>query len=179
MISLRHALRLLREAEVELWKPTLRASTKTKGTERNTEDQQFKMEFKSDLDRYKGRIDAYIDNKFKSYALLWERCAKAMQNRINARADFDKDVYNDPIELLRAIKEHSLNYQDTRYPMSIIADAYRQVFASRQHEGESLQDYTRRFKTSKEILISQVRCPLAMRKYMKDMTGYDRTLIHI
>jgi hypothetical protein len=51
---------------------------------------------------------------FKAYALLWERCAKAMQDKIASRSHYDNVVYNDPIALLRAIKEHSLNYQDTR-----------------------------------------------------------------
>jgi hypothetical protein len=99
----------------------------------------------------------YEDNTFKAYALLWERCAKAMQSKIGSRSDYDTTVYNDPIQLLRAIKEHSLNYQETRYEMSIILDAFRAVFNSKQKESESLQDYTRRFKTSTEILESQPR----------------------
>ena len=34
-------------------------------------------------------------------------------------------INNDPIELLRAVKEHSLNYQGSRYEMSVITDAFR------------------------------------------------------
>jgi hypothetical protein len=69
------------------------------------------------IDEAMKRKRTYQDNMFKAYALLWERCAKAMLDKIASRSDCDSVVYNDPIALLRAIKEHSLNYiktQDTR-----------------------------------------------------------------
>jgi hypothetical protein len=54
----------------------------------------------------------YENNLFKAYALIWERCAKAMQNKIVSRKSFETTIYNDPIELLIAVKEHAaLNYQ--------------------------------------------------------------------
>jgi hypothetical protein len=40
--------------------------------------------------------------------------------------------------------------------MSKISDAFRLLFTSEQKDGESLQDYTRRFKTSTEILESHL-----------------------
>jgi hypothetical protein len=83
----------------------------------------------------------YQENLFKAYALIWERCNKAMQNKILARSDYETMLYNDPIELLKAVKEHALNYQETRYEMSIISDALRAMIGTKQKEGESLQDY--------------------------------------
>jgi hypothetical protein len=94
----------------------------------------------------------YTNNTYKAYALLWERCEKAMQKKIASRSDYENEVYNNPIKLLKAIKEHSLNYQETRYEMSIISDVYRAVWYDKQREGESLQVYTRLFKTSADIL---------------------------
>jgi dsRNA-specific ribonuclease len=68
-----------------------------------------------------------------------------------------------------------LNYQDTRYEMSIISDAFRSLFTSKQKDGENLQDYTRRFKASMEILESHLGGPLILEKYVRTMTGYDKT----
>jgi hypothetical protein len=133
------------------------------------------MEYKAELDEAMKRKRTYEDNMFKAYALLWERCAKAMQDKIASRSDYDNVVYNDPIALLRAIKEHSLNYQDTRYEMSIISDAFRSLFTSKQKDGESLQDYTRWFKMSTEILESHLGGRLILEKYVRTMTGYDKT----
>jgi hypothetical protein len=131
------------------------------------------MEYKAELDESMRRKRTYQDNTFKAYALLWERCAKAMQNKIASRSDYDSVVYNDPLSLLRAIKEHSLNYQETRYEMSIITDTFRSLFANKQKEGESLQDYTRRFKTLTEILESHLGGPLILEKYVRTMESYD------
>ena len=52
------------------------------------------MEYKAMLDDYLKRKRAYENNMFKAYALLWERAAKAMQNKISARSDYDSDIYN-------------------------------------------------------------------------------------
>ena len=131
------------------------------------------MEYKAELDQAIKRTRTYEDNTYKAFALLWERCAKVMQNKLVSRSDYDSVVYNDPIALLRAIKEHSPNYQETRYEMSIISDAFRAAFSTRQKEGESLQDYTRRFKTSTEILESRLGGPLILAKYVQTMDKYD------
>jgi hypothetical protein len=58
-----------------------------------------------------------------------------------------------------------LNYQET--------DAFRSLFANKQKEGESLQDYTRRFKTLTEILESHLGGPLILEKYVRTMENYD------
>jgi hypothetical protein len=119
------------------------------------------------------RRRAYNDNLFKAYALIWERCAKAMQNKIMAQSDFESTIYNSPIELLNTVKKHALNYQETRCEMSIISDAFRAVLNVQQKENETLQDYTRRFKTSGEILESHLGGPIILSKFVKTMNGYD------
>ena len=48
--------------------------------------------------------------------------------------------------------------------MSIISDAFRAVFNTKQKEHESLQDYTRRFKTAREILESHLGGPIVLSK---------------
>jgi hypothetical protein len=169
------ALRRLVKADTDTRKPTLKISMDADDAIVVREDKQFVMEYKAELDEAMKRKRTYEDNMFKAYALLWERCAKTMQDKIALRSDYDNVVYNDPIALLRAIKEHSLNYQDTRYEMSIISDAFRSLFTSKQKDGESLQDYTRRFKTSTEILESHLGGPLILEKYVRTMTGYDKT----
>jgi hypothetical protein len=53
---------------------------------------------------------------------------KGMKNKIEARADFETKIENDPIALLKAIKEHALNYQENWYFMSIILDSMHIAF---------------------------------------------------
>ncbi len=54
-------------------------------------------------------MQTYEKNKTKAYTLLWERGAKAMKNKFESRSDYQQ-IKNDPFKLLKAIKEHALNY---------------------------------------------------------------------
>ena len=71
-----------------------------------------------------------------------------MKNKIASILDYDSLVYNNPIVSLLAIKEHSFKYQVKRCEMVIVSHAFQSIFTSIQKYGESLQDYTRQFKTS-------------------------------
>ena len=59
--------------------------------------------------------------------------------------------------------------------MAIITDSYRTVFSTKQRENKSLQDYTRRFKTSREMLESHIGGLISSIKYIKTMPTYDDT----
>ena len=94
----------------------------------------------------------YQENQYKSYGSIWERCATAMKKTIEARKDFEDSIYNNPVEFLKMIKQHVLNYQYPRYEMLVISYGFTTFFGTRQKDKESLQYYTRIFKTSYEVL---------------------------
>jgi hypothetical protein len=169
------SLRELKKPNTDTWMPKLKGSTKKDDAAKETENRQFKMEYKAMLSEALHRIRIYDDNLVKSYALIWERCNTAMQSRLEQRTDYESTIYNDPIELLQAIKEHALDYQETRYKMSIISDAFRALFGTKQREGENLQEYTRQFMTSKEILESYIGAPLILQKFVESRPSYDST----
>ena len=142
--------------------------------QRAVEERQFKIEFKEDLSRYRKRVDDYEDNLIKAYALIWERCTKTMQNKIANAKNFEDDIYDNPIELLKEIKKNALNYQEYKYDMAIIADAFRNLFSTTQKDQESLQDYARRFKTSEEILKSHMDGPLIIPGAVREHEDYNQ-----
>ena len=126
------SLRKLAKADIGKWEPTLKASTKTDPEAKKTEERQFELKYKAELDKAMRRMEKYEYNLFKAYAELWERCSKSMKSKIEARTDYDSDTCNNPIKLLEAIKEHSLNYEETRYDMRIIANAFEAHFTCKQ-----------------------------------------------
>ena len=87
-------MRTLRRANTNDWKPTLRVSALTDFTLMSRENRQLEMEYKAELDESMRRKRIYEDNLYKAYALLWERCAKNMQNKILARTEYDSEMYN-------------------------------------------------------------------------------------
>ena len=72
-----------------------------------------------------------------------------------------------------AIKEHALNFQENRYSMSIILDAMRTLLFTKQKEGESLQDYTKRFRVARDVLKSHMGGPIILTKFVEAMDGYN------
>jgi hypothetical protein len=98
--------------------------------------------------------------------MIWERCTKGMKQKIEARTDFHSKIEDNPIELLKAIKEHTQNFQEHRYCMSIVLVSLRGLLNTKQKEGESLQDWTKRFQTVREILESHFGGPLIIKKLL-------------
>eukprot|EP00957_Ditylum_brightwellii_P091149 6939860-Ditylum_brightwellii.AAC.1 len=98
--------------ETDDWKPKIKVSTEPDEDIGEVQNKQLEIEFKAELEEYLKRKRTYEDNLFKAFALIWERCAKAMKNKILARKDYQDEIYNDPINHLKAVKEHSLNFQE-------------------------------------------------------------------
>ena len=95
-----------------------------------------------------------------------------MQNKIASRKDFETRIYNHPINLLKSVKEHSLNYQEMRYEMVIITDSIRSFMNAKQKDNESLHNYTRRFKTCRDIMESQLGGPIVLKKYIQTLPEF-------
>jgi hypothetical protein len=167
------SLENLKFYDIDVHKPTLTLSKKTKDDEKEAENEQLKIEFKAEFDGFMKRKQCLETNTTKAYALLWEQCAKGMQNKIESRTDYDTNIKGNPIELLKAIKQHALNYHEHRYEMSIILDAMRSLLLLKQKEGEALPEYTKRFKTARDVLESHIGGPIILTKYIKTMSDYD------
>ena len=169
-------LRTLKLQDTTLWMPKLKISSSENEDQKKTENRQNEIEYKALLDEAIKRKDKYEQNLYKVYAVLWEKCSRRMQNKITGRNDFKEKIFNNPIILLLVNKKHSLNYQESRYEMNIITDAIRAFLNTKQKESETLQDYTRRFKTSKEIMESHVGGPLVLQKYIQITEEYKNNM---
>ena len=56
--------------------------------------------------------------------------------------------------------------------MLVILDGFTTFFGTRQKDQESLQDYTRRFKTSYEVLQLHIGHPIQIQKIVKTLNGF-------
>ena len=98
-----------------------------------------------------------------------------MKSKIEAYRNYECEVFNNPIKLIIAIKEHALSYKESRYEMNIIMDVYLAYFNCLQKDKDSLQDYTRIFEVARDILKLQLGGDIVLPKFIKGMTGYDET----
>jgi hypothetical protein len=156
------ALENMHERDLSKFQPQLQtvslpssASTQEKA-EAEVLKEQYKMQFQVDYDKYKERVEAYKDNKFKAYALLWGQCNSAMKAKVQSRKDYSSTIKDDPVELLKAIKQHATNYSDIQYDMRTAEDAMISLMTIRQRDDEALIDFLRRFKNTKEVFLSHI-----------------------
>ena len=139
-------------------------------------NKQAEMEFQSEHDAFVTRKKKYQENRGKAYAFLWSHCSKAMQQKIQSRSNYET-IENNPIELLRAIHEHSISYQENQHAMRIILDAMRGLVNIKQYEDESLIDYTARFKSARDVFKAQIGGTISLTKFMESMDGYNATSV--
>ncbi len=166
------ALKDLKPVDTTLWKPKLEMSTLQDDKEKEQDQRQLDFQFQEDYKLYKKRDVAYQLNLTKVHALLLGRCTKGMKERLKTRKDWDLQTSKSPLELLKAIKEEAMNYQDHKYPPAIVLHALNNLMTCKQQHGESLQDYTSRFKSFRDVMISQMGGPLVVTKLVEAQPGY-------
>lgn len=166
------AMRGLTPIDTNTWAPSLQISKiasgdDTKKDQQEAEQRQFDFQYKEDYRMHKQRVTKYELNLTKAHALLIGRCTKGMKEKLKARMDWELKVSKDPIELLKAIKEEALSYQDNKYPAAIVLNALTNLLTCKQQHGESLQDYTSRFKNYRDVLMSQMGGPIVIQKMVE------------
>ena len=109
--AIRDTLRNEELVDMDKWKPELEVSTNTDDNNRATENKLFELEYKIKYTKWLNNTEIYKMNLIKPYAFLWEHCSKGMQNKIESRSKYT-EIVNNPVKLLKVIKEHALNYQE-------------------------------------------------------------------
>jgi len=87
-----------------------------------------------------------------------------MAQKIQAWKNFCDSIKGDPIEPLKAIREHCLNYQETKYDIGVLTESMRTLCLTKQKEHESLVDFTKRFKVASDIFTSHIGGPIYFSK---------------
>jgi len=88
-----------------------------------------------------------------------------MAQKIQARKFFDESIKGDQIVLLKAIREHCLNYEETKYDMAVMTESMRTLCLTKQKEHESLVDFMKRFKVAADIFDESIQGdPIALWK---------------
>ena len=132
-------------------------------------NKQYEMKCKMDDDACLKRKEQHDQNEIAACAKLWERRATAVKAKIEVRTACELDACDNPISLLKAIKEHSLCFEDSRHEIATIFVALKNCVNCRQKEQskESLLDCTRRFELSREVLTSHLGGPFVLNKHVE------------
>ena len=132
--------------------------------------------FKILYSNYSIRVEQYRKNTIKAYAFLWSHCSKAMQTKIKSMKDFESRIFNDPVELMKSVKELSMSLLETKYHWKIIWDCIVTFASLKQKDGEDLIDYYKRFEYVVSLFKAQAGNPLIVNKIHSKHAEYKEKL---
>ena len=111
------------------------------------------MILSGEVKNYLMRKVKYTDNCNKTYGLILGQCTQGVKNKLESEQCWDTiHAQHDPIELLKLIKQVTLNYQDSKYTYKSIFKTMNDFHSAKQYEGESLTDYVKRYKILKDLM---------------------------
>ena len=88
----------------------------------------------------------------KAYALILGQCMLGLKGKLEQWKDWEDKIKNNVIQILEAIREITCNYQDSKYPIALIFRSMKIFMNIKQDEKESLADFTKRFRNTKNIM---------------------------
>ena len=169
-----NGLTKLAEPDFDKWKPKApkakaKATTDTPAQYDKFEEQLHLIELKE----WVARKNKYRMNMDKAFAVLFGQCSMATKNKLESRKDWTtiKDG-NKAIDLLKAIKEVTQDYQDNKYPLVSVKRTLLTVLTIKQDEREGIVSYTKRFRSAVEVMEAQ-QGTLALTEYVTKMKDYE------
>ena len=157
-MDITNALRDMKHVDFSKLEPRLRQSTADPDTakaQHAQETAEFTEQHKLRIELHLAREEKHKDNCVKAAGLLLQQCSPTMKHKLQARPDYN-DTDMDPVQLLQAIKEASMNCEADEYIHKTVQEALRGFVNLKQGKEESLNDYLDRFMTAKSVLWAHV-----------------------
>ncbi len=99
------------------------------------------------------RRDMLRQNESKAFALIFdEYCSKTIKSRVESLPEYEDKIYNNPIELLKAIRTAMSAPMRARYVMKSGMDVLLDLLLIKQRDNESVGDFVKRFKQYRDVV---------------------------
>jgi hypothetical protein len=86
-------------------------------------------------------------NKPKAYSVIMQTyCSNAMKSRVGTLPNFEADIKNNPIEVLKAIQKYMLKSVSAKYPFATLTDTLTWFLYIKQQDREQLLNYVKQFE---------------------------------
>jgi len=97
---------------------------------------------------YGDKVKKYKDNKSHTFIKTINHCDEALKSYLKALPDFKTwDKASDVITLLNKIESIALGEEGEEPPFAALHRSIRQVFTTHQEGGETIQQYSRKYKS--------------------------------
>ena len=115
------------------------------------ENDQYRIEYKAELQLHLKQKSHCCTNLGKAYAFIFGQCTTDQQHRIEAKAKYKSKIKGNPIKLLEAFKEKILSFDDKKKANIVIINAILNLRTTRQRDDEDLTDNTKHSKAARDL----------------------------
>ena len=141
----------LQEVNDILLQTIMSCSTETDQTQRDQQNEAYKVIFKIPYKQWELHMRMHQNNKMKAYALLWKHSSKAMQRKIQAKTTNESTIKDNPTEMLKVTKEHAICYKETWYEPATINDVLSSFINLKQRDNKALIDYFKKLMAARDM----------------------------
>ena len=166
------SLEKMSKKDLSLVKPTQDPATGNTPDEKAKSEEENKFAFHEKMKLHIKRIQLLEDQLVKVYSLIYDTyCGTYMQSRIDDEYEAKGLQKNDPFILLKTIQTIMHEPARAKYAYAAITDSLLQLLTARQHEKESVLEFSKRFKGHRDLIQSQLGDEI-LHKFTEKQTGY-------
>ena len=123
--------------------------------------------YQEELRRYLDRVQTKKDGMNQAYSLIFSvYCSKLIQGRLEALPEFEESIRNDPIELLKAIKDCMVESVWAQHPLISMTNILIRLVNIKMYDQESPREHVKLFKEYRDVMVSHLG---------KDLLDYHTT----
>ena len=140
---------LQEEEEHQFDKPSLEVPDESMRDDPDCEKQKREMELELEeaLSDPRKKKESHEEGKERLASVLCEKCSSHVITKLEAQDDWKKIRFEDPVEILKRIKDIVFDCKGVNNPCDLINGAIKGVNDLRQMENESTKDWASRVKT--------------------------------
>jgi hypothetical protein len=136
------SMRTLTTYDVDANEPQLLVSTNQDPVIQAIEQKKNNINYQLDMEEYKKFKITWKSNCSIVFGYIWKNCNNAMQSKVKARPEYKTALKdNNVIQLLKLIKEYSLDLESNRLPHEIAHETLQALFTAKQSEVEELSSW--------------------------------------
>ena len=113
----------------------------------------YDLEYAQEIRDYNDRANAFDGNVYKAYSYIWSCCSTTMQSRIEEMSNFNMEIKDKPVALLREIKRKMYVSARAKYDYVILTETLNQLLTCNQEENEGVSEYIKRLKQTKDNVV--------------------------
>ena len=132
--------------------PVLRFSELEDPTNNEKENNAFAVIHRDEIKQWNERKKDYESNLMNLHATIVKFCSSTMREKLEREADWETDLFEDPIKLLKRIKRLMTTSDETDWEQFSLWEAIRKFVNCKQKENEDVGSYRRRFEENARSL---------------------------